>query len=114
MHDILKCLENEGCNIQDGLHRLMDDEEFYVSCVEEFLHDPYFARLKENLEQGDLSAAFDSAHTLKGVASNLSLSPLYDAVCTVVEILRTDSDKGAMESYATIIQVRDHLLKAFA
>ncbi len=38
---------------------------------------------------GDLTGAFEAAHTLKGVAGNLGLTPLYEAVCAIVEPLRS-------------------------
>ena len=41
------------------------------------------------MKQGDCQAAFREAHTMKGFVSNLGMMELYEAVSTVVEILRT-------------------------
>ena len=40
-----------------------------------------------------MTSAFEAAHTLKGVTGNMGLTPLYDAVCTIVEPLRTGEDR---------------------
>ena len=40
-----------------------------------------------------MTSAFEAAHTLKGVTGNMGLTPLYDAVCTIVEPLRTREDR---------------------
>ena len=39
-------------------------------------------------------AAFEAAHTLKGVSANLGLTDLYDSVFPLVEELRNASDIG--------------------
>ena len=36
--------------------------------------------------------AFEAAHSLKGVLGNLSLTPLYDKVCEITELLRAGED----------------------
>ena len=41
-----------------------------------------------------MTSAFEAAHTLKGVTGNMGLTPLYDAVCTIVEPLRTGRTGG--------------------
>ena len=41
------------------------------------------------LASGDTAKAFEAAHTLKGVTGNMGLTPLYAALCTLVEPLRT-------------------------
>ena len=48
-----------------------------------------------------LRAAFEAAHTLKGVAGNLGLKPLYDAVCHIVEPLRRGEER---DDYAVMYQ----------
>ena len=52
---------------------------------------------KKALEAGDLDAAFEAAHALKGVTGNLALTPIYEPVQVVTELLRsrTETDYSA-------------------
>ena len=61
------------------------------------------------LEAKDLKEAFEAAHALKGVAGNLALDPLYDAVCEIVEPLRAGEDKDYTEGYQKVLEARDRL-----
>ena len=50
--------------------------------------DAHTAQLKAALDAGDLNAAFDAAHALKGVLSNLALTPALIPVGEITEHLR--------------------------
>ncbi|MBR6232339.1 MAG: Hpt domain-containing protein, partial [Erysipelotrichaceae bacterium] len=41
------------------------------------------------IKENDLEAAFRAAHALKGVSGNLSLTPLYEKVVEITELLRS-------------------------
>ena len=88
-----------------------------------FSPDPVAAALRwqeegaEWLHLVDLDGAFQAAHTLKGVSGNLGLTPLYEAVCDIVEPLRHGekrSDYPAMlekieEEFAKVRQMHEEL-----
>ena len=57
----------------------------------------------------DLIAAFDAAHTLKGVLSNMGLTPLYDCVSAIVEPLREGRFDDTAEEYARLLVRRAEL-----
>ena len=48
-------------------------------------------------DHADLDAAFEAAHALKGVTGNLALTPIYEPVQVVTELLRsrTETDYSA-------------------
>lgn len=54
------------------------------------------------IENQEWRAAFEAAHTLKGVTGNMGLDPLYDAVCNIVEPLRLDDGQT---DYAALYQI---------
>ena len=56
------------------------------------LQDANFEKLKDAIEAGDLDAAFDAAHALKGVMGNVSLTNLFEPVCAMTEDLRARKD----------------------
>lgn len=87
-------LMEAGIDVDDALARLMQNEGLLSRLLSAFLQDGNFARLQEALAKGDVSGAFTAAHTLKGVAGNLSLRDLFARVSEVVECLRS-GDLGA-------------------
>ncbi|MEG0963534.1 MAG: Hpt domain-containing protein, partial [Lachnospiraceae bacterium] len=58
----------------------------------------------EAIVQKDYKNAFDYAHTLKGVAGNMGLSPIYKAICDIVEPLRRNDYSNLQYLYAEIIE----------
>lgn len=85
---ILDALKEWKCDVEGALERFLDDEELYLQCLNIFSTDENFAKLKEYIDSKSYQDAFDSAHTLKGVAGNLGLTPLYMAIIDIVESLR--------------------------
>ena len=48
------------------------------------------------VEAGDKDAAFEAAHQLKGVLGNLALTPMYEPVAEMTELLRARADAEYM------------------
>ncbi|MBR3334925.1 MAG: Hpt domain-containing protein [Clostridia bacterium] len=92
----IDALRAYGADVDDGLRRCMNNEGFYLRLVEKAAADPSFDKLKEAVESGDLGRGFELAHTLKGVAANLSLTPVETPVREITELLRnhTETDYG--------------------
>ena len=65
-----------GVSYPEVMDRFVNDEDFYLECLGEFLYDDNFAGLGESLEAADAAGAFEHAHALKGAAANLGLAPL--------------------------------------
>lgn len=102
-------LSEFGADVDDGLKRCMNNEEFYLRMIAMALADPSFESLGAALEAGDLDKAFDEAHKLKGVVGNLSLSPIYDPLATLTELLRhrTEGDYAAL--YSAVVDRKNAL-----
>lgn len=96
-----KAFEDYGADYTTTLSRFMGNEATYLKFLRMFFEDPSLRKLGAALETGDLSAAFDAAHTLKGVAGNMGLTPLYDAVCKIVEPLRAGEKR---DDYTALYQ----------
>ena len=85
-------LRDWGCAVDEALSRVVDDKELYRDCLIMFADDEGFAALGKHLEGHSLQAAFDTAHTLKGVSGNLGLTPMFDTISDIVEPLRIGKD----------------------
>ena len=84
----LENLKNFGADVDDGLARCMNNENFYLMLVGKTLNDNRIDALEAQILAGDLDAAFETAHALKGLYANLSLTPLTKPVTEMTELLR--------------------------
>ena len=82
-------LESFGANTAEGLERCAGMEAFYIKLVNMSLNEGNFDKLQTAIQNNDLDSAFEAAHALKGVLGNLSLTPLYDIVSEMTELLRS-------------------------
>ena len=102
MSDVLKMLAAWGCDIPAALQRCCGDTDFYLHWVSEFVQDPDFEKLDLAISSKDYTTAFEAAHGLKGSSGTLGLTPLYEAVCTVVEDLRYEPGETLKDDYETM------------
>lgn len=98
-----------GADVQDGMARCMNDEGFYLRLVGMVKDERGFDTLEDAIAAGDLKAAFEAAHSLKGVLGNLALTPLLEPVKEITELLRGQTQTDYTELLATIAQERDKL-----
>lgn len=107
----LKELEDWGCDVQGALNRLLNSRDFYFKLRPSALTDPSFDAFGEALREKDVKAAFESAHTLKGVLGNLGLTPMYKETCSAVELLRNGILEGVEPHYSALMELRTVLDK---
>ena len=88
----IDALKEYGADVESGLARCMGNEAFYLRMVGLALEDAHFDQLFESIEAGDVKAGFDHAHALKGVLGNLALTPIFDPMDELTEILRAGDE----------------------
>lgn len=91
--------EAYGADYHSTMARFMGNEAMYMKFLDMLFKDDNLEKLGEALEKQDYEEAFSAAHTLKGVVGNMGLTPLFHAVCAVVESLRAGTasvDYGAL------------------
>ena len=114
MDDTLKRLSSWGCDSKGALARVLDDEELLLSCIAQVAEDPAFETLGQALTAGNVTEAFDAAHTLKGIIAHTGLTPLYDVVVQIVEPLRAGVQDGTGPAYQQLLEKREELRKILA
>ena len=82
-----------GGDYKTTMNRFMGKEDLYMKILNMLSQDDSMQKLEAALLKGDLPGAFDAAHTLKGMAGNLGLTPFFEAVCRIVEPLRTSEQR---------------------
>ena len=76
-----------GGDYADAMGRLMN-EKMAKRFLRKFPKDPSYTELSQAMQAADYDTAFRGAHTLKGVAYNLSLTELGDRASALTEALR--------------------------
>ena len=94
----IDALKELGADTKDGMARCLNREDFYLRMVRMGLKSDGFEALANAVKAGNLDAAFEAAHALKGVMANLSLTPISDDVSEITELLRsrTQMDYGPL------------------
>lgn len=88
MGEFREIFEVYGADYNSTMARFMGKEAMYLKFLDMLFKDDNLEKLGTALEQQDYEAAFSAAHTLKGVVGNMGLTPLFNAVCAIVESLR--------------------------
>ncbi len=100
-----------GANVEEGLGRCVNNEDFYLKMVTKSVADESVEDLEKAINDKDLDQAFEIAHALKGVFANLALTPLTDPVSEMVELLRNRTDTDYSAYIGKIRDKRDELKK---
>ena len=93
-----------GANVDEGMERCMNNEDFYLRLVGSVKDEQGFEALTTALGAGDLDAAFEAAHALKGVLANLALTPLCEVASEITELLRARTEMDYSERLAGILE----------
>ncbi len=104
-------LKTYGADIAEGLRRCLNNENFYFRLVKMVPGDANFQKLYDAVDKGDLDAAFEAAHALKGSTGNLSLTPIFEPISEITELLRRGEQMDYTALTAKIRASRDELAR---
>ena len=107
-------LREYGANVDEGLGRCLNNEEFYLRMVKKELADVNFEKLAAAVGEGNARSAFEAAHAIKGAVGNLALTPIFEPVCELTELLRGKTELPDVGELPEIIADRFGKLKALA
>lgn len=65
-------------DVADGLSRIRNNKRVYRMILSSFVQDTHYDELRAQLALGDAEAVRVTAHTIKGLAANLSLPALLE------------------------------------
>lgn len=83
-----KQLEENGVDVEATLKRFMGREAIFMKFILKFADDQSCVGIREALNNQDAKAAFEHAHSLKGVSGNLGISSVYDLAAQISDLLR--------------------------
>lgn len=87
--------------------RFMGNYQMFSKYLFQFAEGALYQKLITAAEAGDIQAAFETAHDMKGVTMNLSLKPLEEPMIAVVETLREGNlpDEAAWTAFSDSYQI---------
>ncbi len=106
-------LTKAGVNLPKGRKRFMDNEGLYEDFLNKFPQDRNMYLLEEALQAEKAEEAFHAAHTLLGLAANLSLEALAQALRPVTEALRGGDIAAAKSSMPKVKEIYIAMIAAF-
>lgn len=98
---VRECYESMGADYSDVISRLVREESIKKFAIK-FLNDTSYKELCVAMEGQNYGAAFEAAHTLKGVSQNLGFTNLYEASHVMTEKLRAGQNEEAGELMAQV------------
>lgn len=81
-------MNNEIIDIESAKEIFLGNCQLYLKFLYRFPNESPFSDLEKAYKDKDIKKAFECAHTLKGVVSNLSLKLLKNTLTDIVEPLR--------------------------
>lgn len=108
-----KIFEEYGANYQATMERFMNNEGMYLRLLDMLFQDDNLAKLGAALDAGELDRAFEAGHTLKGVAGNMGLEPLFSALGEIVEPLRAGEEREDYPAMYERVQAEFKRVEAF-
>lgn len=104
-------LNEYGVNTKEGIERCLGKEDFYIRLVNRLLNDDIFIKLKEEIEIKNFDEAFKLSHSLKGTLGNLAITPMYEIIYRVTELLRLKKDIDYKQDIDKLLSIRNDLLE---
>lgn len=86
--DLLGELKRLGVDVDDGLRRLMGNEELYRRLLVSFRGTMERLAVKADSSMNEADEMIERVHAVKGAAGNLSLTPIYEAYSRALELMR--------------------------
>lgn len=96
----------------DALSRMMNDA-LIVRMIGKFMSGNSVSNMVSLYENKDYRALFSAAHTLKGVAGNLSLIPLFNIACVITEATRNEDGANLDKEINELKQIYNSIEEAY-
>lgn len=108
--DLITELKELGADTNEALARFMNNSDLYVRMLGKFPAAVKDANVPAHFAEKDYEAAVSTAHTLKGVTGNLSLTPLFKAYTEIVALLRAGDNSTAEILLNEILPVQEKFI----
>ena len=112
MAENAELLERHGIDYAGAIERFGGNAALYERLACKYVNDPHFESLAAALRQGDAETAYHEAHSLKGVADNLSFADLYQAASALSDVLHDGDLAAACTAFPTVREAHERVIDA--
>ncbi len=107
-------LKSAGVDTDDLAERFGGSADLIMKFMKKFLQDGSFSMLKDAMERGSRDEAVLHAHTLKGVAGNLSMKELYESASRLEAVLRGREEGNEKEIFKKLSSRYERITEAIS
>lgn len=94
-----------GFDYDDAVYRFLGNEQMYHKFLKKLLEDTCYEQIVQGVTDCSASSVFTSAHTLKGVAANLGITPVQQLASQITEATRDKADADVdFEQIKTMVE----------
>lgn len=104
-------LKDLGVDIEGGLKRLNGNEKLYTRLFGSFLKTLNANIIEPDFDCTDYNDTIEKAHTLKGTAGNLSITPLYESYTEILGLLREGKPEEAKPVLENVLPVQKKIVE---
>ncbi len=104
-------LKTYQINTDEALERFMGNAVLYEHMLKKLPESVKSSNVRDNIKSGNYDAAFEAAHTLKGITGNLSLTPLYNAYTEISQLLRENNPRKALDILEGILPTQTSIIE---
>ncbi len=108
LFDDLKAL---GVNVNDGVNRLGGNENLYKRLLGTFAKTIKSYDIQPDFDEENYSEITEKAHAIKGIAGNLSITPIYEGYTQIVSLLRSSEPMHAKEVLKRILPIQNGIIE---
>lgn len=108
--NLLEELRSLGVDVDDGLKRLMGNEKLYTRLLGSFVKMAKTQAVDPNFDESDYKEAIEKAHSIKGTAGNLSLTPIYESYSEILNLLRTNKPAEAKAALVKVLPIQQEII----
>ena len=105
-------LENLGLNVEEGIDRVMGDEDFYETMLGIFVDTVNETKINlEDFKKDNLEDLIGQVHMMKGMTGNLSITPLFEGYMEVLVLLRDNKPKEAGAAMEKLLPIQQKIVE---
>lgn len=103
-------LKELGVDVDGGLKRISGNENLYKKLLGSFAKTIGSYSIQPDFDASDCAEAIEKTHAIKGIAGNLSITPVYEAYTEIVNLLRAGEPEQARPILAKILPVQEEIV----
>lgn len=108
--DLFEELRALGVDIDDGLKRISGNETLYKRLLGSFVKTIKEQYVQPDFDSVEYTETTQKAHTIKGVAGNMSITPVYKSYTEIVDLLRAGKPEEARKILVKILPVQEEII----